>query len=109
MVDAFAGVSAFTESLKPHGIDPEGFVELDLNCRQLLLHQYPNAEIAGDFYDLEWLSWSNEGVRVLTGGPSCVWASKAGRQLGAADSRSQQIRDMALMARHFQSLSSPVP
>jgi len=102
MVDAFAGVSAFAAEFSRWGIQPVGFCEMDDHCQQLLFQQWMEAEICGDFYGDAWRLWDVGCVSVLVGGPSCVWATPAGKQLGSGDPRSLQIRDMARMAAHFQ-------
>lgn len=102
MIDAFAGVSAFGEAMTEVGIYPTGYCEIDPMCLQLLLAKTPMAWMAEDFYDYEWMSWQCCRPRVLTAGPSCVWATPAGKRGGSNDVRSNQIVDVAEMAAHFQ-------
>ena len=101
VADMFAGVSAFGRAFAEQGFVPTGFCELDKDCIALLQWQYPDTEITEDFYDYLWRNWTGE-LDVLVGGPSCVWASPAGRQQGSRDVRSNQIIDMAMAAKFLQ-------
>ena len=102
MVDAFAGISSFSHVFEPKGFRCVGHCENDPLCNQLLDSCWPQAQHCDDFYEENWKQWVLEyPTQLLVGGPSCVWASKAGKQRGASDIRSQQIVLMAKMAAHF--------
>ena len=101
LVEMLAGCGQFSRAMQCYGIMPKGFCELDPCCVPLLQTLAPDAELAADFYDCDWKLWGCANIRVLTAGPACQPYSLAGKKLGAKDSRSNQMADMAKAAAWF--------
>ena len=83
-----------------HGYSVGAICELDPELLQLAAHRHPGALVQGDFYKLDWHQWKQvlDRVDVVTGGPSCVTLSSAGKMKMAQDPRSGQLMETAELA-----------
>ena len=83
-----------------HGYSVGELCEIDPELLRLGARRHPEAIIQGDFYKLDWHQWKQalDRVDVVTGGPSCVTLSSAGKMGMARDPRSGQLMDTAELA-----------
>ena len=100
-VDVYAGLLAFALVMSAVDIELHGMIEIDERCHELANLNFPDIHHAFDVYDEGYKHWEVEQVRILTGGPSCVPHSKAGKQGRGDDKRSTQFADMAEVAAYF--------
>ena len=85
-----------------HGFSVGALCEIDPQLLQLAAHRHPDSDalVQGDFYKLDRHQWKQalDRVHVVTGGPSCVTLSTAGKMQMASDPRSGQLMDTAELA-----------
>ena len=101
MVEAFAGVGAFSNGWRKLGNKVIGIFEWDEPLSELLLKSNPDAIFDLDFYKINFSEWRSayeawdQRVHIYAGGPKCTSYAAPGMELGTADSRSDQVAGMA--------------
>lgn len=84
-VDLFTGLGGFALAAQANGLQTIQFVEKDERCIAFLSKAWPGVPIHDDIDTFEWDS--RRPVFLLTGGPPCQDASRAGKQAGAKGDR----------------------
>jgi site-specific DNA-cytosine methylase len=101
-VDVFAGSSAFTEQARHFGGKAKVFVEWEKDDHPLLRNMAPDAQIYGDFYAKEWLSFqSDETIDALVAWPMCKHLARCGLLKMQCDEVASQLWDIAELAEHL--------
>ena len=102
MVELWAGLMALSGLFEEHGAKVVAICEIVQTLRELGAAKYPQAVLLSDFYHFDWENIAHRlgavGVDVLTGGPSCVTLSSAGKMLMQKDERSDQLLDSIKLA-----------
>jgi len=84
-VDLFSGIGGFALAARECGLTTITFCESDQRCREFLSRAWPGVPCQEDIKTFDGRQFA--GAFLLTGGPPCQPASRAGKQTGAGDNR----------------------